>query len=444
MVHYRYKATNNMTKFIYFTLVISLCGTAGFPQNLLVPGANSFDKKFITSSKYEMACFAFSGQKMVEVSAFTVEVIANAKTTSVYTSLTMLSNNEQYMDTSIAEANTLNPVYRSSNNPNRILSIKYDREITGYYFDKQTKKKNQVREPAKDAFFDSYIYPYLLGALPLTSGYKATMPVYDYKPGNAGNFKTTRIEEVKNNMYKSELTGEHKVWQVSVFEEATSEKYEYYIDKDSRRLWKIDILAANGQRFVLLNKEADYNPVTAKFNKEATLQLIKSGTAVISGVAFARDNENEGVLAGKAILNINKKQFAKIGTSVILIPYTPYFKEWVSVNEKLRKQGRAVPLAKEAAECIKVTTVYDNKGNFEFAGLMPGDYLLYTEFGYVHTSNRTEVVGYTDTYINGMFQGSAANTETYKVQGNAAASIKKIVTIKKEGEKLSVKLKKTR
>jgi hypothetical protein len=432
-----------MNKLLFYTLFLIFLGKSSFSQSVLTPDKNSFDKKFITNSKYEMACFALAGNRMVEVSSFTVQVNRNEKNISVYTNLTMLSNNEQYIDTSIAETNTLKPVYRSSANPNRLMSIRYDREIAGFYFDKQTKKKNQVREPMKELFFDSYIYPYLLGSLPLASGYKATMPVYEYKPENTNNFKATRIEEVKSNMYKSEMTGEHKVWQVSVFEEATNEKYEYYIDKDSRRLWKIEILSANGQRFVLLNKELEYNPFTAVFNKEETLKLIKSGSAVITGVAFARDNENEGALKGMAILNINKKQFAKIGTSVILIPYTPYFKEWVTINEKLRKQGRSVPLAKEAAGCIKVTTVYDNAGNFEFTNLMPGDYLLYTEFGYEHTSVRTEVVGYTDTYINGMFQGSSANTEVKRYGTNASAAIKKVVTISKAGEKLSVKLKKT-
>jgi hypothetical protein len=62
----------------------------------------------------------------------------------------------------------------------------------------------------------------------------------------------------------------------------------------------------------------------------------------------------------------------------------------------------------------------------------------------VHTSRRTEVVGYTDTYINGMFQGSSANTQTYSYGTNASAAIKKTVTIKKDGENVEVKLKKTR
>lgn len=74
---------------------------------------------------------------------------------------------------------------------------------------------------------------------------------------------------------------------------------------------------------------------------------------------------------------------------------------------------------------------------------MPGDYLLYTEFGYTHTAHATEVVGYTDTYINGLFLGSSPNTVTYQYNTNAAANVKKVVTIKKEKEKLEVKLKKT-
>jgi hypothetical protein len=433
-----------MSKHFFSIIIFSLLSSSIFSQNLLTPAENIFDKKFIANSKYEMACFAFSGQKMVEVSSFTVEVTTNVKTISVYTNLTMLSNNEQYIDTSIAEINTMKPVYRSSHNPNRILSLKYDKEITGSYLDKQTKKKNQVREPAKDAFFDSYIYPYLLGSLPLSSGYKANLPVYEYKSENTTNINTTRIAEVKSNIYESEITGEHRVWQVSVVEEATKEKYEYYIDKESRKILKIEIVTAGQQRFLLLNKEIDFNVVIkAPFNKEETQRLLTEGNAVITGVVFAKDNKNNMVLKGKSVFNINKKQFAQAGTSVILIPNTAYYKEWISVNEKLRKKGRPVPLSKDAAACIKVATVYDNEGHFEFTNLMPGDYILYTEFGYIKSTTHTEVVGYTDTYINGFFQGSTERTNTYEVGNAAKATVKKNITIAKDGETLSVKLAQT-
>jgi len=194
---------------------------------------------------------------------------------------------------------------------------------------------------------------------------------------------------------------------------------------------------------LLVNKEPEHNLFVNKFNKEETLNLIKNGSSVISGQVFARDNQNDGALKGMAVLNINKKQFAKAGTSVILIPYTEFFKEWIKLNETSRKKGKAIPLPQEATECIKVAPVYDNQGHFEFVNLMPGDYLVYTEFGYVHTGKKTEVTGYTDTYINGMFHGSRANTETYGYSTNASASAKKIVTIKKDGDKEFVKLKKT-
>lgn len=410
-------------------------------QSLIKPGDNSFDKNFIKSSHYEMAYFAVSGRQTVEISSFDVEVKVNGKTISVYTRINSPAGNSIWSDTSIADIHTLKPIYRSSNNSDKQYHIKYGTAIEGDYHDKRSNKNSQIRDKNNGDFFDSFIYPYLLGALPLTSGYKVILPVYEYKPEAKSMISNTRITEVKSSMHRSEITGEHAVWQVSVFEEGTNVKYEYYIDKESRKLWKVEILASNGKQYLLIDKELDYNPFTAIFDKDQTYKMVSAGSGTISGQIYARDNQNS--LKGIAILNINKKQYAQQGTTVILIPYTDYFKEWVSLNEKLRKKGRAVPISKEAAECIKVTSVYDNDGNFEFTNLMPGEYYLFTEFGYTHTASRTEVVGYTDIYINGFFQGSAANTEVYKYNTNVKAAVKKIVTIKKEGDKVTVKLKKT-
>ena len=194
---------------------------------------------------------------------------------------------------------------------------------------------------------------------------------------------------------------------------------------------------------MMVDKEIDFNPIKSPFDKVATMKLIKSGSAAISGQAYAKDNENEGLLSNIAVVNINKKQYAPEGTSIVLIPYTAFFKEWIKLNESSRKKGRSIPLPQDAADCIKVVTVYDDKGHFEFVNLMPGDYLVYTEFGYRHTTRRTEVTGYTDTYINGLYQGTSTNTTSRSYSGNAGASIKKVVTIEKEGEQVEIKLKKT-
>lgn len=410
-------------------------------QVSLLPGDKSFDRKFIRNTHFEMAYFAVSGQQTTETSSFEVDISVNTKTISVYTRIVLPGGATIWTDTTIAELTTLKPVYRSSDNAEKKYHISYGNTIEGYYLDKRTGKGSLIKESSNGGFFDSFIYPYLLGALPLTSGYKAVLPVYEYKPGAPGNISSIRITEVKSNMYSSGMTGEHAVWQVSVLEEGTNLKYEYYIDKESRKLWKVGIQASNGKRYLLVDKELDYNPFTASFDKDETLKMVTEGAATISGQIYARDNQNS--LKGIAILNVNKKQYAQPGTSVLLIPYTDYFKEWVALNEKLRKKGRSVPLSPEAAACIKQTYVYDNDGNFEFTNLMPGEYYLYTEFGYVHLASRTEVIGYTDTYINGFFQGTTANTRVNKYNTNVTTAVKKIITIKKDGEKVSVKLKKT-
>lgn len=410
-------------------------------QTLLVPGENVFDKKLIKSGSYEMGVYASSNGQPVEVSAFNLQISTSNKTLSVYTMLKMAGSNDVSIDTSVADWDTFKPIYRSSSSKARDMVLYYGKEVTGYYYDKQTRKRHTVKDPVNTAFFDSYAYPYLLGLLPLTTGYKNDVAVYDFKPTNQTNTKRARIEEVKSNLYKSNLTGDHKVWQVDVLEEATNDRYAYYIDKDTRRLWKIEILT-QGQQVAIVDKEIDYNPFTTRFDKEQTLKMIKSGNSIILGQAFVRDNGNEGMFKNMAVANMHKRQFARSGTSVILIPYTDFFKEWIKLNDASRKKGRAIPLPKEAAECIKVTTVYDDDGHFEFTSLMPGEYLLYTEFNYIHATTRTEITGYTDTYINGIFQGTSANTVSHDYNVKSGAFIQKTVRIKANGDKVDVKLKK--
>lgn len=422
-------------------MLLTMTALIGHAQTVLVPGENVLDKKYLKNGTYEMACYAESGGQQVEVSTFTITINSTPKTLAVYTFLEIAGSKDPSIDTSIADGNTFKPIYRSSNSINRKMVVNYGKDVSGYYYDKKTKKRHPIKDDGH-AFFDSYTYPYLLGLLPLTTGYKNELAVYDFKPGNTSNTKKARIEEVKSNMYTSNLTGAHKVWQVSVYEEATKDSYVYYIDKDTRRIWKVDILT-QGQRLLLIDKEIDYNPFTTTFDKASTLKMVTAGNSVIMGTVFARDNQNEGMLKGIAVLNINKKQYARSGTTVVLIPSTPFFKEWIKLNDASRKKGRAIPLPKEAADCIKSTAVYDDEGHFEFTNLMAGEYLLYTEFGYTHTSMRTETVGYTDTYINGLYQGTRENTTTYSVSGNASAAVKKTVTIKKDGDKEEVKLKKT-
>jgi hypothetical protein len=420
--------------FLSFLLTASFCQA----QTVLTPGDKTFDKNLIKSGTHDMACYTPVNGQQTEVGTFTVQINSGNNNLAVYSSFQAIGETSIATDTSISEGATFKPVYRSSINNFRNFVIHYGKEITGFYYDKQAKKKYSIKDAPGGSFFDSYTYPYLLCLLPLTTGYKNELAVYDYKPTNQTNTKKARIEEVKSDLFKSSLTGDHKVWQVTIHEDVNNDSYVYYIDKDTRRIWKIE-MSIQGTRLTMIDRETDYNPFTTKFDQAETLKLIKNGKSIILGQVFARDH----VEGSMAYLNINKKQFAHTGTNVLLIPYTPFFKEWFKLNEASRKKGRSIPLPKEAAACIKSTTVYDDEGHFEFTSLMPGDYYLYTEFTFVHKYTQTEVIGYTDTYINGAFQGTTANTKSYDAATSAGTTAHKVITIKTDGEKAEVKLKST-
>lgn len=409
-----------------------------------VHAQGKFDSKQLKSGSYTMACYTVNNGSETAIGTFTIGVNPSGDKLSL-TTITALAGLEEWKDTAVSDLNTFKPIYLASHNTMKDMVVHFGNDITGYHVDKKTGERKQIKEAGNKSFVDSYTYPFLLSLLPLASGYQTDLSVFEYKPTNTDNVKKIVVEEVKNNIYVSKFTGKHDVWEVSVVEPATNDKMICYIDKKTRRLWQLEEFA-NGQQIRMVDMETDFNSIKAPFDKEATLKMVKGGNAIISGQVFARDfNDNGTVWAKMQVVNIQAKQVAPRGTQVILIPYNDYFKEWIKVNEAQRKKGReGIALSDDAAQCIKSTLVYDDAGHFEFVNLMPGEYLLYTEFSFAHSYSQSEVVGYTDHYINGMFQSTTANTVSRNYSVGSGATVKKVVTVDKPGEKVEVKLKKTR
>ena len=166
-----------------------------------------------------------------------------------------------------------------------------------------------------------------------------------------------------------------------------------------------------------------------------------AGKSTIKGQAFAKDNQSG--IKGIAVLNINKRQYAPKGTSIVVIPQTDYFKEWLEVSKKYEKEGKIVELPDEAKACIKIVQVNGDKGNFEINNLMPGQYLLMTGFGYEQKKTYTYTKGYVDTYINDRLQSSREIEGHYNFKIISEANIRKLVTIEKEGDVEEVNLRMT-
>ncbi|MDE1191140.1 MAG: hypothetical protein PW786_03250 [Arachidicoccus sp.] len=342
------------------------------------------------------------------------------------------------IDTSIVSRNSYAPLYRSAFHKNFNYVLHYGDEINGYYFNKETGKKSVIKDKVTGVL-DNNFYQFYVTTLPLTLGYKESMNIYGFSTDGQPKISKMNIEEVRSNLYLSNLTGEHKVWQVTAIQEARGDKYVYYIDKDTRRIWYIEF-ERGGTIYKLIDKEVDYNPYHTTFNKEETLKLINDGKSIITGQAFVRDYVNSSKLQ---IVNLgSKKQLAAFGTEVTLIPYTDFFKEWVQLfDAAVKAKKQSPPLPAGATDCFKKTTINDHEGHFEFSNLMPGTYLLVTNINFVHSFVRTDVTGYTDTYINGAYQGTTPNTVQHNDASLINGEVRKIVTIKTDGEKLEVKLK---
>lgn len=433
-------------KKVILLLFIQAFGINCLSQTKILPSDNSIDKALLKSDSYTMSYSIKQNGSFIEIGAYETIITNEGNKFDVKTTLSFHNSEIVWKDHFIADATSFKPISSTSERSgDRTLTLNFSDKIVGEIRNKNG-KKTPINERTNEEFFDIATYPYILKALPLKSSYKATIPVYDYEAVAVSNrFCNVIIKEVKSDLFVSDLTGEHQVWKVSVFEESTAHNFQYYIDKSNRKIWKIDIVSAKGDVILLKNKETDFNPFKNMFDKEETLKLVNNGSSTVEGVAFARDNENEGALKGIAILNINKKQYAPKGTTIVLMPYTAYYKEWIELNKKQAKikNAQAIPLPKDAFDCLKFTAVYDDDGHFEFTNLMKGEYLLSTSFGYNHTTRRTEVAGVSDVYYKGNYVGSNVYTSVFSYSVAGKANVQKVVIVEKNEEKLQVKLKKT-
>jgi len=174
-----------------------------------------------------------------------------------------------------------------------------------------------------------------------------------------------------------------------------------------------------------------------EFKKEETMRMVFFGTSVIEGQIFAKD------YPGGSVLNMNKRQYAPIGTEVLLVPYTAYFKEYIAVLKRAQKQGKTVQLPEDALKCIKVAIILDEQGHYKFSNLTNGEYLLLTNFDYKHTTTTRETVGRKEMYVGGIYQGSSPITSIYSQSSYDSAAIEEVVSINVDGEVKKINLKKT-
>lgn len=432
-----------MKKLILFLNSLLIC-TVLFAQTTILPGDKSINTNLIKLGKSTMGYYVVKDGVATEICIYQTEITVDNENLNFSSILNFLKSDMQWKEEISMVKKTLKSVSRKSERDTRIFNLQFSNTIKREYTNTKTGKKNAINSTAKEPYFDIATYPLIICALPLATGYKATIPVIDYDAPNRDKIYEVNIIEVKSYVYTSDLTGEHQAWRVGVTEESTGNIYLYEIDKETRKIYKVSI-SSNGNTLVLINKETDVDLFKTAFDKEAIRKMMNDGSSIISGEAFARDDRSgkDDKKIRIDVLNMNKKQFAPKGTKVLLLPNTAFYKEWFELNKKQAKikGAKPIPLPKEAASQVKITEVFNDKGNFEFVNLMAGEFLLFISFNYEDYFSKNEVVGKSNVYVNGSYQGTEVYTDMfgYTQQGNANFS--KSVTIKTDGEKVYLKLK---
>ena len=237
---------------LIITTYFALAAIASTAQNSLTPG-KGFESKWIKSQNYQMKWVALRDTSKFEMGIVSTQIIKDKKYLTINTQVNMKNTTEPWVDTTIADISTLKPIHHASYNRQRDMVLNFGKIVTGFYNDKIKKKNTVISDTTTKGYFDSNIYPALIGWLPLKEGYKKKIPIYDYNPSSKIGVIWAYVNNVESGTYETLFSGTKKVWIVTVSDEIGTGKNDfmiYYIDKGDRGLWKQEI-NTNGRRMMM-------------------------------------------------------------------------------------------------------------------------------------------------------------------------------------------------
>jgi len=232
-------------------LILLVIGSANFfsAQNLLSPSNIKLDSKYIQEELSEVSWTMENAGSKIEIGKVTTEFKKlNKKDLLIKTTVKMKQVPEAWVDSTIIKISNFQPVYHSSFNSMRNMSLTFNKsKVTGYYLDKKTQKKDMIDEATTSAYFDSNSYPVLIRFLPLKENYTAEISIFDYNPTAKKGVIKAYVEKVEKGEYNGRI-----VWIVKTTNDIQDRKTEsiYYIDSITRKVIKQEI-NASGRKMIM-------------------------------------------------------------------------------------------------------------------------------------------------------------------------------------------------
>jgi hypothetical protein len=204
-----------------------------------------------------MTWYALRDTVKFEIGTVSTQIITGQKNLSLITRVNMKNMKTAWIDSTIADIKTLQPIYHASYNGQRDMALHFGKIVTGYYNDKMQKKNTLISDTTTKDYFDSNIYPTLISWLPLKDGYTQDISIYDYNPSAKIGVIKASVKDVKSGTYNSIKSGVRNVWVVTVSDEISNDANAvstYFIDKADRRLWKQEINAGGRKMLMQLTE----------------------------------------------------------------------------------------------------------------------------------------------------------------------------------------------
>lgn len=440
----------NSAKVCFVGVLLALTSLNAWSQPVfLEPGDASLKPEAVKTGDFEWGWFrdarADIGKQLVSVRRSGPEVVIDTQKFSKE-----LDVNES--SSLVLNAKTLEPLRYNYKGGEVSYNLSYGAKVKGTRTIFETNKKESLDEALPGKFFAKESLPFVISSLPLSPGYAVTLPVISFDSSFKPVYHQYKVSEVSELVVEEAATGKMDCWKVTVLNKKQGHEHVFYIDKPTRRILREDFLVPGMLvQFNTFDRYKDVNPIKAVFNLDETLAMISKGRSSIQGQAFAKAFRQGGARQGT--------QYAPVGSAVLLIPNTPYFKEWADYNLALYKKsgtfsvdwgglmgpqqqktivGLHYPIPPQVQKAMLTTTVQDEEGHFTFSNLKAGEYLVFVSFRANKYSHTTRTPNGYSIFVNNDGTGSAVpieKVEHWMTPGNIRAY--KYVRINQDGDVVS-------
>lgn len=238
-------------------LLLLLAITILFKVNAQTNAINQTDfieKKWIKNQNNDMILYAVNDTVKIEIGK--IKNTINVENGIVIQTMVMQNKvfKTDFVDITAYKVNNLMPIYHSSNNDQRLITIAYGDTINAIYRSNKDKTfKTYYNSMGKSIrYFDSSVYQTILRWFPLKENFKGEFTIFNFDPNSETGLMKFTITSVTTEKITTKKSGIREVWKVTEKYGNTELLTSHYIDKADRKLWKQEI---NGGKIIMLLEE---------------------------------------------------------------------------------------------------------------------------------------------------------------------------------------------